>query len=269
MAAVLRANGEPPDWLEGPGVRYLEHMLERGDMWVSTDDRGGAITGYSAAITLGNARMLADLFVDPAHHAGGLGSSLLDAALGEHYPRMTNSSADPRAISLYIRAGRRPWWPSFYLEAPAGASDGLPAADDVTTERATVDETAELSHALSGIDRRADYAHYSLLEGSAGFVVRRGSRPIAVGWGRPGSTSGRTLHHAVIAPDADPIVTALAVIRGVTPAGEPFSGCVPGPHPVLPILLDAGYRIVDRDTFCSSEPGWLDPERILPNPALL
>ena len=59
------------------------------------------------------------------------------------------------------------------------------------------------------------------------------------------------------------------MIRAVAPAGEPFSGCVPGPHPVLPILLDAGYRIVDRDTFCSSEPGWLDPERILPNPALL
>ena len=267
MAAVLRANGEPLEWLDGPGVHYLDHMLQRGDMWVA--ERGGAITGYGAAIRLGDARMLADLFVDPAHHDRGLGSALLEAALGDHQPRLTCSSSDPRALSLYVRAGLRPWWPNLYLEAPAGASDRLPLAPDVTIHPAGLDETAALSQSFTGIDRRADYAHYRSMPGGAGFVVRQDGLPAAVGWGRPGATSGRTLHHAVIAPTADPIQAALGAIRAVTPAGEPFHGCVPGPHPALPILLDAGYRIVDRDTVCASDPGWLDPVRILPNPALL
>ncbi len=267
MAAVLQANGEPPDWLEGPGVHYLEHLLERGDMWVA--DTAGAIGGYSAAIELETARMLADLFVDPAHHDGGLGSALLEAALGDHYPRLTCSSADPRALSLYVRAGLRPWWPNLYLEAPAGASDRLPVAADVTIHPADLEETATLSEAFTGIDRRADYAHYRSMPDGAGFVVRQRGQPIAVGWGRPGATTGRTLHNAVIAPDADPVQAALAAVRAVTPGGEPFTGCVPGPHPALPFLLDAGYRITDRDTVCASDPGWLDPVRILPNPALL
>ena len=270
VAGVLRANGEPAEWLDGPGPIYLEHMLRRGRMWVAArGDRDDAIDGFSVGIELGEAVMLADLFVDPARHDAGLGSALLEAALDGHFPRLTNSSADPRALSLYVRAGLRPWWPSFYLEAPAGASDRLTLAHDVTIEPADVARTSEVSQTITGIDRSADYAHYASLPGSAGFVVRQAGQVAAVGWGRPGATSGRTLHHAVIALDADPLEAALGVIRAVSPAGEPFEGCVPGPHPVLPVLLEAGYRIVDRDTFCASEPGWLDPERILPNPALL
>jgi GNAT superfamily N-acetyltransferase len=271
VANVLRANGEPANWLEGPGPIYLQHMLRRGRMWVAARDDPDdiAIDGYSVGVDLGDAVMLADLFVDPARHDAGLGSALLDAALDGHYPRLTNSSADPRALSLYVRAGMRPWWPSLYLEAPAGASDRLPIAPDTTIERADVARTAELSQAITGIDRSADYAHYASLPGSEGFIVRQAGQVAAVGWGRPGATSGRTLHHAVIARDADPLQAALGAVRAVSPAGEPFEGCVFGPHPATPALLQAGYRIVDRDTFCASEPGWLDPERILPNPALL
>lgn len=274
VAGVLRANGEPADWLDGPGVLYLEHMLRRGRMWVAAWEAGthgdtARIDGFSVGVDLGDAVMLADLFVDPARHDTGLGRALLDAALDGQVPRLTNSSADLRALSLYVRAGLRPWWPSLYLEAPAGMSDRLSLAPDTTIEVADVTVTATLSQAITGIDRSADYAHYASLPGSAGFVVRQWGAVAAVGWGRPGATSGRTLHHAVIARDADAHDAALAVVRAVTPAGEPFEGCVPGPHPALPTLLRAGYRIADRDTFCASEPGWLDPERILPNPALL
>lgn len=275
-AGVLRANGEPADWLDGPGVLYLEHMLRRGRMWVAAADGEGGpdgdaarIDGFSVGVDLGDAVMLADLFVDPARHDGGLGKALLEAALDGRFPRLTNSSADPRALSLYVRAGLRPWWPTLYLEAPAGASDRLPVAPDTTIEVADVARTAELSRVITGIDRTADYAHYASLPGSTGFVVREAGAVAAVGWGRPGATSGRKLHHAVIAQDADPVQAALGAVRAVTPRGEPFEGCVPGPHPALPVLLHAGYRIADRDTFCASEPGWLDPVRVLPNPALL
>jgi hypothetical protein len=34
-------------------------------------------------------------------------------------------------------------------------------------------------------------------------------------------------------------------------------------------MLESGIRILDRDTFCATDPGLLDPVRILPNPGFL
>jgi hypothetical protein len=44
---------------------------------------------------------------------------------------------------------------------------------------------------------------------------------------------------------------------------------LPGPHPALRPLLDAGARIRDRDTFMASQPDLVDPTRLLPHPAFL
>ena len=44
-------------------------------------------------------------------------------------------------------------------------------------------------------------------------------------------------------------------------------GCVPGPHPVVPSLLERGVRIADRDQFCATDPDLIDPARLLPSPA--
>jgi hypothetical protein len=45
--------------------------------------------------------------------------------------------------------------------------------------------------------------------------------------------------------------------------------CIQGPSPVLRPLLDLGFRIADRDQFMSSEPGLVDPARLIPNPGML
>ncbi len=44
---------------------------------------------------------------------------------------------------------------------------------------------------------------------------------------------------------------------------------VAGPSPVLPVLLAAGFRITDRDEFMASDPGLVDPARLVPNPGML
>jgi hypothetical protein len=44
---------------------------------------------------------------------------------------------------------------------------------------------------------------------------------------------------------------------------------MPGPSPVLPVLLEAGFRIDDHDVFMASGPGLVDPLRILPNSGML
>jgi hypothetical protein len=63
----------------------------------------------------------------------------------------------------------------------------------------------------------------------------------------------------------------LAILR-VRPRGDAqgeLGACVPGPSPLLPIMLNAGYRVRDRDTFMSSDPSLLDPHRHLPNAGIL
>ena len=122
---------------------------------------------------------------------------------------------------------------------------------------------------MTGIDRRDDFAFYAARPDTAGFVVHDGDAVAAVGWAaRDDEGHGRELSHATIALDADPVTTASALFAAAA-RGDSVWGCVPGPHPALAPLLDAGARIVDRDTYCTSDPGWLDPERILPNPSLL
>jgi hypothetical protein len=44
---------------------------------------------------------------------------------------------------------------------------------------------------------------------------------------------------------------------------------VPGPHPAVATLLEAGARIGDTDTFCATDPDLLDTERLFPSPGML
>ena len=105
---------------------------------------------------------------------------------------------------------------------------------------------------------------------AAGFVVRDGGAVAAVGWARRERkrSDGRWLDHASIAPDAEPVRTALAVLRAAAD-GERLTTGVPGPHPVVAPLLERGARIVGRDQFCATDPGFVDVQRLLPNPGFL
>ena len=43
---------------------------------------------------------------------------------------------------------------------------------------------------------------------------------------------------------------------------------IPGPHPALQPLLEAGLRVADADTYMATEPGIDDLERWIPHPDL-
>jgi hypothetical protein len=72
----------------------------------------------------------------------------------------------------------------------------------------------------------------------------------------------------VVRPGADPVGPAIA---GLVRAGQGgrVHACVFGPSPLLPILLEAGFHVVDQDQFLASHPDIVDPARLLPNPGLL
>jgi GNAT superfamily N-acetyltransferase len=141
-AAILAANDEPMDWPDLPdlGWPYLEHLVARARTSVAVVD--AEVAGFAASVAVGrdDVRFLTDLFVDPARQSRGTGRALLSAVLAGSAARMTFSSADQRALALYVRAGMRPWWPLLYLVIPAGALGEREPA--VETGPADVEETA-------------------------------------------------------------------------------------------------------------------------------
>jgi GNAT superfamily N-acetyltransferase len=275
LAAILAANHEPMDWPDLPelGWPYLEHLVARARTSVAETD--GVVAGFGGSVTVGgdDVRFVTDLFVDPARHERGAGRALLAAVLEGSADRMTFSSADERALALYVRAGMRPWWPLLYLEIPAGALDdrGRNVAEaGLTAAPGDLAETARWSRTWTGIDRSVDFEHYASLPEAAAFVVHDAGAVAAVGWARRERkrADGRWLDHATLAPDADPVRATIAVLRAAA-AGGRLVAPVPGPHPALARLLELGARIGGRDQFCATDPGLIDPDRVLPNPGFV
>jgi GNAT superfamily N-acetyltransferase len=268
IAAVLDASGETSTWPDLPGWPYVEHLVARSRVPLAVED--DAIIGMAGSMAIDSAggRFLSDLFVHPDRQDRGAGGELLAAAFDGATERMTFSSADPRALAMYIRAGLRPWWPCLYVEVPARAlADADPA---FTSQPADTAATARWSKTWTGMDRAADFAHYAGLPEGRGHIVQEGGEVAAIVWSnRRRTRPDRAMDHISIAPNADPRRATLAALTAAIRTAESIVATIPGPHPATGWLLDRGARILDRDTFCATDPGLLDPERILPNPGFL
>jgi GNAT superfamily N-acetyltransferase len=262
---VLAANDEGVVAPDGSWP-YLELLLDHGRALVA--EVGGVVVGFAATVPAGRLTHLSDLFVDPASQSGGVGGALLDAALAGPGPFTTSSSADPRALALYVRHGLRAVWPACYV---VGEAEGLPAVDpalEVTPVAPAAMSAAEL--ALTGVDRGPLHAYEARETGSVHLELRVGGTLVAAGHARDARKgSGRWLDRLVLGPAADPVPAVVAALRAASAPGGSVGTCVPGPHPALPVLLEAGFRMIDRDTFCESEPGLVDPTRPLVDPSLL
>ncbi len=250
---------------------YVRHLIERGRAAVAEVAVAGAdgsgVVGFGAAIDTGRAVHLADLFVHPDHLGHGIGRRLLDAVLAGADRRTTFASDDPRALPLYVRAGMQPLWASLFVQGP---SRTIPAgAGDHRTEDATAEQLAAIELAWTGFDRAADHAHWAAAAEGDPFVVTAGGAIAAFGYGRVRQAAPiRVLDRLVIHPDADPLAATLAALARAA-RGGPVQTCLLGPHPILRPLLEAGFRIVDRDQFMASDQGLVDPARFIPNPGML
>lgn len=227
---------------------WFDHLLRTGLLMVAEVD--GVVVGFAGARSLGVVTSLTDCFVDPAAQSRGVGRRLLDAALAGE-PAVTLASPDPRAISLYVRAGMRPRWPAYYLEGAPAAVE-VPAG--VRVEAGGHSLLAGTAEALAWVDplvvlsirRRAATI-------GAALVTTMGFRP-------------RHPDHATVLAtvagspeDAEGVVAAaLAWVRETGARGVGLQ--VPGPHPALAGLLAASLRIVDVDTCCATGPA-PDPTR--------
>jgi GNAT superfamily N-acetyltransferase len=267
ITVATEDTGEGPPSVVGIHVAYLRHLVARGGVAVAVDDATGETIGFGATVDTGRARHLADLFVLPGRQAGGVGGRLLATVFADAWPRTTFASDDPRALPLYVRAGMTAHWPNLYL---SGEPKRLAAVVGYAAEPASIETVADLQAGWAGVDRRPDLGYWAQLDGVRPFVVRHDGEPVAAGVGRTRVRgTGRWIHGAVAAPDADgPAALLTAMAYGL--AGSPEGGaCVPGPSPLVRQLLDAGYRIVDRDTFMATEPTLVDPLRELVDTGIL
>ncbi len=265
IAAILAANDEPVEWQGVPGWPHLDHLLDRARTVVAVVD--GVIGGFAACVTVGPIVHVSDLFVDPTRQGEGLGSALMAdlRATDADRPWTTFSSADPRALALYLRSGMRPWWPNLYIvaeSAPDPARSGGLEASIVAPSDALGAERE-----LTGIDRSAEYDYWGSLPGAKGIIVadRRGTR-IAAGIATAmRRTDGTWVKHLVAKPGASADASAAAVLVALATLPQPghVGLSIPGPHPAVAALLGHGFRIADRDTFCATDVGLIDPLRVV------
>jgi Acetyltransferase (GNAT) domain len=230
-------------------------------------DRAGEVVGFGAVVDTGVSHHLADLFVRPDLLGQGIGRPLLAAVFNDAWPRTTLASEDPRALPLYVQAGLTPLWRCLFLE---GSPEGLPAPDpSVTIAPADPRLLAHLELGWTGADRPTDHAFWATQAEAEAFAVFDAGQPVALGYARARQVSAaRVIDRMIVRPGSDPIAPILAAIR-FGARSSMIVVCLLGPNPVLPILLQAHFRIVDRDQFMASDPAVIDPVRLLPNPGML
>ncbi|HEU0234916.1 MAG TPA: GNAT family N-acetyltransferase [Candidatus Limnocylindrales bacterium] len=266
---MLATETPPPGEPETPpGAQepYLAHLVARGHVMLA--ELGGAVAGFGATVDTGRAIHLADLFVLPELHGRGIGGRLLAAVFGDAPRRTTFASDDPRALPLYVRAGMRALWPCLYVAGDPGRVAAAPA--EYAAEEIGLSLMGRLERGWTGVDREPDLPYWASIPEAQAFAVERAGVPVATGlWRRRIRGVGHWLDHLQVAPAADPLPALLAAFRYGARLGERGGGCVPGPSPIVGPLLEAGFRVVDRDTFMASDPRVVDPEREIVNTGML
>lgn len=250
---------DPPDEGDDVDLRYYEHLLAHGEVVVA--EASGIVIGYAATLPVGELRHITDLFVHPDVRGHGIGAGLLDALPVGLTPTLTFSSLHPAALPLYARRGLVPRWPLLYLR---GASWGLPASHvEVVTVTAT--DAAALEADWLGWGREAQYEHWSAAPGSRVVAALEGGQPVAVGCVGRRRERDTLLHLSSL----DASFARDAVLAVLSTCGDDVLAAVPGEHPALVPLLEAGWRLMEHDVLCASEEGLIDARRLVPHPGLL
>jgi GNAT superfamily N-acetyltransferase len=266
IRSILAAHGN-----DGPIVTvdivgpYVRHLVHHHRAMVSAT--GGDVLAFGAVVDAGVAVHLADLFVRPDLLGRGLGRPLLATLFADAPRRTTFASSDPRAVPLYVRAGMAPLWMCAYLEGAAGVLPAPPAAIDV--DRAEPARLAALELAWTGVDRSVDHAFWGSQGEADSFVVAVDGAPAAIGHARARqAVPVRVIDRLLVRPGAEPVAPTLAALTRAARGGS-VAAFVQGPSPVLRVLLDLGFVILDRDQYMASGPDLVDPSRLIPNPGML
>jgi GNAT superfamily N-acetyltransferase len=249
---------------------WLEQVLATGRLFVTETPEG--IIGYAGSIVRGQVAFLTDLFVRPARQSSAIGQALLAVAMpADGLMHCTTSSTDPRAQALYTRAGMAPRRPHYWLRVSPEAARRIPATSISLRETPLDDpELWAWDARLSGRERPQDFAYWrDGTNGVALWCLRGGER---VGYAVAQRRTDASVYHPemwTIGPvgaveEADAAGCALAACAWAVAGGAPLLRVsVPGPHPALKPLLDAGARINYVETYCATRDDLFDPRRYI------
>jgi len=239
---------------------YYQHLLQHGHVVVA--EASEVVIGYGAAIDVDGVRHLSDLFVHQDARGMGVGRQLLGETLtSDAAASQTFASLHPAALPLYVRAGMAPTWPLLYVHGDAAR---LPTSS-LIVEPCEAEAAAALESEWLGWDRRIEYGYWSRRPESQIFRVMDGTSAIAVGC----SVDSRGVHslgRLACGDAADACEVAAAAVRS---CGDDVMAAVPGANPAARMFVESGWRVVDLDLYCTSEPGLVDPRRLLPHPGLM
>lgn len=237
---------------------YYAHVLRAGELYVT--ERAGTVLGFSGRILRGDVSFLTDLFVRPEVQSSRIGAALLRAALPDDGGvRCTYASSDHRALSLYTRAGMQPRYPQCGLRAAADRIRPLGATAVTLGEAAPTDpELARWDAEICGRHRPQEFAYWLDECDAVSCWLRRGDR--TVGYAVLQRRSDGAIWHpeaCTVGPlgvreRADAVPAVLAAVEWARVHCPTVRIFLPGPHPALAPLLDAGLRITYVDTYCSS-----------------
>ena len=122
---------------------------------------------------------------------------------------------------------------------------------------------------MDGPDRSVDHGFWATQARADPFVVLHAGEAVAGGYGRDRQIgTARVLDRLVVRADHEPVGPIFAALLRAARGGD-VRATLPGENPVVRPLLEAGFRLEDRDTYMASERDLFDPVRLLPNPGML
>ncbi len=273
--ALAASYGNLSHWPERPD--YLDHELAAGILMVAVEE--GEVLGFAGVLERGDLAFLADLFVRRDLVGKGIGRSLLDAAFqaGSASARATCASADPRAVPLYESFGMRPIAPLHYLSGGRAPALGVLAGErsgDALQAMAPDDPVVVDLDARTGPRRRAVDLSFIAGAGAVAMVAREDGSPVGAAIVRISPVTGSALaREAFVSPsfaisDGGARRVMSEAVREAATRADAVHATVPGPHPALGPLLEAGLRIVDQDTVMATRADLFDLTRCVPSPEL-
>lgn len=275
----LDADDNPHAPPPGPVLTSFRYEQARGAIVVA--EQAGEALGFGASVrwddpTTGRQlTYLADLFIQRRRQSRGVGQAILAALPLREGPTCVHASSDPRASALYIRWGMRPRWPNYWLVGGPGALrlGALPGADVELAEAAPDDPAFGAWDARSfGFPRPHDLAWLLAERDALPVWFRRGGATL--GYGLLQRRSDEALERpdawtlgpiGAQTPDAARDCVGAAVHWSLTAGGAAQLRLgIPGPHPALAPLIEAGAHITYIETFLASEGAPIfDPTRYL------
>jgi len=236
----------------------LRHELGGAEIYVAA--LGDRVAGFAAAVVRDRVVFLSECFVGAPFQSRGVGRALVRRLLApDGRVRCTLSSRDPRALSLYIRAGLRPRWPHFCLLADTARLADLPAGTAEVAVAGQGDaDLVEWDAAIAGRRRPADHVYWRERVAAVPLWFVRAGQPIGYGYFQLRTPEdlwypdGATIGPIGARNSADALECVLAAVRWARPRATTLRIGVPGPHLALAPLLGAGFQITYVEMFVSS-----------------